>query len=287
MRIILVTISTLIASAMAFGIVKFWGYSQVYFPYQNTLLNKSALTTAPSDTINLHPLSLNKDLKSQILIGDIFFSPKIKNLTSFLQKYKNHVYLNVTNTKDQVVIVTDTISEITDKNFKDIRLKNFDQVKDFTIPLNSLRTYLKNRRIILNLIENPIAGHEILVDELKKMDLLNSDSVIITSPYDVMTKSIKELAPTLIFGSTAPENLRIKALESVSLIEASTFRADIIIHPITYYKRLFYSNELINELNRRHKKWIVGPMDENTFKQNSSLLQKLNSLGVIIQLAPF
>ena len=83
----------------------------------------------------------------------------------------------------------------------------------------------------------------------------------------------------MLFGTTQPEILKLKAMESLHLIEAATMRADVLIYPLTYYKKTFYTEALQTELKRRFKKIIVGPVSATEIEE----AKKLNPLGIIVQ----
>ncbi len=250
MRLITVTVAALIASFIAFITIKFWGQSQVYPVYNNPLLK----TTQEFEVYRL---------------------PQFEHVTEALMSSTDHLYLNITNTLDQKVVITPGKDVLK----YDVRSRLYQDIANDVLLLLKFKDQLQKRNIIFNIVENPIAGHEIFVDELKALNLLNSDRVIVTSPYDVMTKSIKDIAPTLIFGTSQPEILRIKAMESLYLIEAATFRADIVMYPLKYYKHTFFTDELIKELQRRHKQWMIGPIE----KSELDFAKALKPLAIILK----
>ncbi|MFN3454781.1 MAG: hypothetical protein ACK41T_07445 [Pseudobdellovibrio sp.] len=147
--------------------------------------------------------------------------------------------------------------------------------------LEDYKDALQHRKVILNIVENAIAGHLIFIDEVKKLGLDKTDNLFVVTPYETLSKAIKENAPTLIYGASMPEILRIKSMESLNLIEAATFRADVIIHPLKFSKNQqdFYSDTLLKELQRRYRQFIVGPISESQQIE----AEKLNPLATIIQ----
>ena len=104
------------------------------------------------------------------------------------------------------------------------------------------------------------------------------ENFIITSSFEAPLKALKEIAPALVYGSTQPEILKIVAMQSMYLLEATTLRADVIIHPLKIRNQHFFNEEIMTEMTRRHKKIIVGPLYEGELAE--ALL--LKPYGVIV-----
>lgn len=253
MRIIQATLAALFVSAIVFFTVKFWGLSQPYADYK-------------------HPLYET----SEILI---FKKPQFAQVDQALLNTTENIYLDVANTKDQKVVIVATNIDRSMDHTKDIRNKLYSEVEKDVLLLSKYKDQLHKRRVIFNIVENAIAGHLIFTDEIKALGLDKTQNFLITTPYEVLAKSIKELQPTFLYGTSAPEILKMKAMESLGLIEAATMRADVLIYPLTYYKQTFYTETLQNELKRRFKKTIVGPVSASEIEE----AKKLNPLGIIVQ----
>lgn len=271
MRLLAVTFATLIAALIVFATTKFWGQSQVYLEYNHPLLK-----------VQEEPV--------------IYHSYSLAHLEDALKNTRENLFINVTNTRDQkVIIIQDKplasqnsasqntapqkIVSQTTLRTTEYRNKNYEEIKNEVLLLSEFKNELLQRKVIFNIAENAITGHEIFVDELKKLELIKTDSVIVMSPYEVMAKSVKELAPTLIYGTSQPEILRIKAMESIYLTEAATYRADVVVYPLKFYNRTFFTEELVQDIRRRHKNIIVGPISEA--EKDEAL--KLKPLALILQ----
>lgn len=252
MRILSALVVSLFVSASIFFTIKFWGLSQVYAQYEHPFYNENT------------PV--------------MFIKPVFSQMREVLASTQQNVYLDVAFTADQKVVLIQQKSQSQADHTKNVRSKMYEEIKNDVYLLQDFKDFLKNRKIIFNIAENAIAGHLIFVDELKKLELEKGQQTLITSPYETMAQSIKDILPSHLFATTQPEILKIKAMESLKLIEATSFRADIVIYPLTFYKQVFFTEELMNELKRRHKKMIVGPI-------SSTELQKATDLqpfGVII-----
>ncbi|OFZ28688.1 MAG: hypothetical protein A2622_06270 [Bdellovibrionales bacterium RIFCSPHIGHO2_01_FULL_40_29] len=251
MRIILVTFCSLIACLIIFWTVKFWGRSQHYVPYSHPIYVAAAQSSAPL----------------------IFIKPKFENFESAINSNQN-LYLNVATTSDQILVIPK-------REFKEKAIRNskMSEIASDVVLFSTVKEKLENRFLVLNLLENAHAGHAIFWDELKKMGWDKGERLIITSPYEAIAKSLKELAPALLYGSTQPEILRIVAMDSMNLIEAVSLRADVIIHPLKIRNQDFYQETILKELKRRHKQILVGPVTE----EQLSVALDLQPLGIIVE----
>ncbi len=247
MRLFFSVFISLFVSAVFFFTIKFWGQSQRYIDY-------------------------NHAFYSNVQAPLIFEKSTEKTLVENLQSSKN-LYLDIAITLDQQIVLP-----LQSENTK-FRSVNFNDVKSSAVLMSDYATQLNGRRLILNLIENPIAGPDILLAELKKMGFDKENNFVFTSPYDAQMKDLKEKAPAYLFGTTNPEILRIKSMESVYLMEASVFRSDIVIHPLNFYHEAFFTETLLKDLKRRFKRFIVGPIKPEQIEE----AKKLNPLGIIIQ----
>lgn len=254
MRVIAAIVISLLVSTAVFFTVKFWGQSQPYSAYE-------------------HPFFADPNIQ-------LFVKPSFEKVDQILTTTTENVYLDIANTADQKVVIVShaKIDHATDHTL-DIRNKKYADVEKEVLLLEKYKDHLKNRKIIFNLAENAIAGHLIFTDELKKLGLDEGKNIIVTTPYEILARAIKEIKPTLLYGTTQPEILKIKAMESLHLIEAANIRADIVIYPLKYYNQTFYSETLLVEIKRRYKKFIVGPIPAHEIES----AKKLNPFGIIVE----
>lgn len=248
-RVLIVTVFTLILCFISFWIVKLWGQSQVFPIYKHALFTEQ---TSPIE----------------------FVKPSFEKMKIVLDGNEN-IYLDVVNTQDQKLVIP---MRIWAKQEKDIRHLTYDEVKNDVLLLSDYKDKIQNRKIIFNIAENSHAGHEIFFHNIKEIGLEKGETFIVTSPYEAVIKALKELQPALIFASTKPEILKILAMESMYLVEATVIRADVIIHPLTIRKQTFFTDNLLKEFARRNKKIIVGPISADEKEKAVSL----NPYGYVI-----
>ncbi len=252
MRILIITLGTAVVCLIIFLILKIWGGSQTFINYPHPFYNQTKAT----ETI-------------------LFEKPKFSQISEILKNSKNNIYLDIATTKDGIIV----IHEVNKYQTSSFRNKYFKDIKDIVLNLADFKNDLKNRKIIFNLTENAIAGDKTLIEEFQKIGLDDKSEILISAPYEVMSKSLKELAPTYIFAASLPEILRLKAMESFYLIETASLRADVIIHTLYYYKKLFFTETFIHEIKRRNKKMIIGPIPQSEFEE----ALKLKPLGIVLE----
>ncbi len=234
MRIIVVSICALVVFFLGLFTVKFWGKALTFPEYNHSMLQVQA-----------SPIE--------------FIRPSYEHLSETLATNKN-IFLDVTVTFDQKLVIPKRKFAATEKP---IKLFKYDEIKNDVLLVVDLREQLLKRKIIFNLVDNARAIHETFIFDLKAMGIEKGDNFIVTSQYEAPIKALKELAPAFVFGSTQPEILKIVAMQSMYLLEAVTIRADVIIHPLKIRNQNFYNDEILQELKRRHKKIIVGPIGKD------------------------
>jgi hypothetical protein len=262
MRILFSTFIAIFVSFVFFLIIKIWGQSQTHVDYKHPFFQTS-----------------QKTMLFKYANPSYFKSPETEAFDGY--------YLNVAMSEDQKLIVVNPDHEIEKgiENKKQIKFQNItlaelqDGSADAAILFSNIAPQLKNKKIIFNFLDNPLQLIKVFLDAMAAAGLESGDQFIFISGYEPPAKTLKEDKPAYLFGSTQPEILRIKAMESLYLIEAATFRADVIIYPLKYYGRTFFTETLITEIKRRHKKFIVGPIADEEL--NAALA--LEPLAVIIK----
>lgn len=249
MRIIVVTICSLTVFFLGLLTVKFWGKAQTFPEYNHAMLQEQS-----------SPIE--------------FFKPNYDHLSEALASTKN-LFLDVTVTFDQKLVIPKRKFVATEKP---IKLFKYDEIKSDVLLVTDLKNRLINRKIIFNMVDNARAIHETFLFDLKAMGMDKGDTFIVTSQYEAPIKALKELAPAFVYGSTQPEILKIVAMQSMYVLEAVSIRADVIIHPLKIRNQLFYNDEILQELKRRHKKIIIGPIAE----EELPMARQLNPFGIIL-----
>ncbi len=263
-------IATLIALSVSFGffvMIKIWGSSQPYGEYRHPFFT-SFFNGATPETAE--PI--------------IFKTLNPKDLTEGLKTQKN-IYLNIAISSDLKLIILDKDYEAQKQFDKNVTAKlhsrEFKDIADGTpnsaVLVENYKDQLKDKKIIFNMMDNPLQGTTVFINTMEAIGMDAGNNFLFISAFDPPSKDLKSMQATYIYGTSDPEILRIKALESIYMIEAATFRADVLIHPLTFYKQPFFTEVLLKELQRRHKKFIIGPLVEG--EMNAALA--LKPFGVI------
>lgn len=251
MKIILVSITSILILFVSLLTIKFWGQGQFYTEYKHVLLQEQ-----PS----YDPL--------------IFIKPDYANLDEVIKADRN-LMLDISVTFDQKLVLP---KRKWSREEKPVKLRTYDEIKSDVLLLMDYKQFLIKKKIIFNLIENAPAIHETFIFEMKKMALDKGENFIVTSPFEAPLKALKEIAPALLYGSTQPEILKIVAMQAMYLIEAANIRADVIIHPLKIRNQNFFNEEILVEMQKRHKKIIVGPVRAEDLAE----AQQLRPFGIIV-----
>lgn len=118
------------------------------------------------------------------------------------------------------------------------------------------------RKLILNITDNRERIDEKVVSTLEKVVGKKADGkVLIQSPFDVVMSSIKEKKPMLAYGSSQADRMRFRTFQSMGILTATPFKGDVYVGPLIHNKVPLFSQEIRQEMNRRHKKVILGRLE--------------------------
>lgn len=255
MKIIAISLGTVFFVLFAIMTTKFWGQSQFYYEYKHPFLNTQITGSSASEQQSL-----------------IFYNPVPQNTLDTLNG-KENLYLEVAFTRDHEFVLP------LEKFKQAVRYYSYEEISSKVIKMVDLAPLLKApRKVIFNLLENTRAEHEVFMEFMKKMGLEKGENFLVRSEYEAPIKALKELAPALLYGTTKPEILKIVAMQSMYLIEAVTLRADVLVHPLKIRNQNFYNEGIVEEMQRRHKKIIVGPVTPNELAE----AQQLKPFGIIL-----
>ncbi len=229
MRVIFVSAGVLFVVFLCVLITKFWGKSQNFIDYK-------------------HPFTAEVPAELQ------FVRPSYAKLESAINS-GSPLFLDVGITSDGKLILPKAAFK------KPIRNADYSEIKDQVVLLSDVSDKLKSRRIIFNILDSVIAVHQVFVQNMKEIGFDKGENFLVTSEYEQPVKTLKELVPSWLFGSSRPEILKIVAMQSMFVLEATTIRADFVIHPLMIRNQKFFNADLLEELKRRHKRFIVGPIE--------------------------
>jgi glycerophosphoryl diester phosphodiesterase len=265
MRFIFVTLGTVFLILALITMARIWGLGQTYPPYEHAFfINQGPLVIVQADTI----AAIDEALKI---------------------KPDAVIWLDVRISKDQVPFILPASEDVRFlKNREELQAKSpqtpifiggklseypFKQINEFfktTPSLKEIYEKYKGTRFVLNVVDNVADVHSLVVAavEGQKPD----ERTFVQSDALVVITAIKELKPMWVFGTSYSDIMRLLSFESIYLLPATQFKGDVFVSPFTVMKRPAISDGVIEEMRRRNKRIILGPVEtEEEFKKASDL----------------
>lgn len=114
------------------------------------------------------------------------------------------------------------------------------------------------QRFVLNILDNVDNVHLWVTETLKG---LNADKrIILQSNYNVVMESIKKLEPFWLYGCSQADLMRFLTFEGMWLLPTTPFKGDVFIAPFKLLGRPAFRPAAIEEVHRRYKKVLLGPV---------------------------
>jgi len=254
-------------------ITRSWGLSQVEAYYEHPFFQKEVTLQLeiykevflPEELSEKNYISVHKTEDGQLLV----MTPE--EMLSFF-KIKKEEQLH----SPQVFVFKGnklsnyTLKEITEKTSRWSKLELFRE---------SLCQNSKNRTII-NIADNATNIDLSLVEFFDTCPKIG-DQILISSRIGIVVTSIKTLRPRWLFGSSQDDWMRFLTYHSLYILPATPFKRDVYIAPVKYKKRSIINEDIINEMRRRNKKIVLGPIQNleeleiaKSFKPDGLILSK-------------
>ncbi|MGZ3692271.1 MAG: hypothetical protein ACXVAX_12255 [Pseudobdellovibrio sp.] len=250
MKVIWITAGTLFFVFMGLFTTKQWGKAQVFIEYKHPFFS----ITGTEPILFLNPVS-TPEKANEIIQGT------------------ENLYLNVAFTEDHILVLP------LEKFKMEVRYYPLAEIKSKVIVIDQVASHLQPpRKLIFNLVENTRVEQEVFMEAMKKIGLEKGENFLVRSEYEAPIRALKELAPALVFGTTQPEILKLVAMQSMYILEAASLRADVLVYPLKIKNQNFYTEEIVAEMQRRHKKIIVGPVTQSELAE----ARQINPFGIIL-----
>jgi len=237
MRLLAIILGSFVVVGMALLTVRFWGLSQTYSKYSSPFMAES---------------------EPEMLIAPWEQSYFIENYPKLI------LWADVYRGEDKALLV---------RPWQDRHLL-LNSLEKSASPARPLLTDLlksqPHQRFILSVIANEQGIHQqikMILDETKA-----KDRVLITSEYPIVMESIKELEPTALFGSSSADIVRLKSFLSLGVLPAAPFKGDVLITQLNKNGISLINPGIVQEVQRRQKKVILGPLE------NRAEIQEARSL---------
>jgi len=269
MRLLLISLCSLILLGMMLATARFWGLGIPYQEFKHDFFEKRALYTLRVENLGQAADAVKAD-------------PDVV------------LWIDVRITKDQKLIVLspETAQSYLKKESigsefigSKVHYYNWSLLKSLFVEAKFLSDFVSQfpqQRFIINVIDNQYKIDQFVVSELKAHS--PEKRFLIQSETDIIIKSVKEREPFWLYGMSLPELTRLVTFSSIGLHPAISVRGDVLITPFKIHQRNFMNEEVLLEMKRRMKKVLLGPLkNEADINQAASLFQKNLIDGFIVE----
>lgn len=276
MRIIIISILSLLALAVLITMARIWGLSQPHALYEHTYFSgPTPLVIVQVTTLEEAREALR--LKSDAILWlDVRFSQE--RVPFILSPDRDAAFLKMK-------------KEAQDQNpqtpiFIGARLSDYpwEEINEFYKTTPALKEFYEEfpqTRFVLNLVDNVADAHLKLVEAIEKHK--PNQRTLIQSEALVLMTSIKELKPEWVYGTSTPDIMRLLTLDSMYVLPATIFKGDVFIAPFTIKNRAAFNDDIISEMQRRQKRIFLGPIQSEAQFHKA---QSLNVTGLITDNLP-
>ncbi len=263
MRLIFISLGTLLIVGLMWGIAHFWGLSQVYVPFESPFfaadLNpKSNQNPIQSQSSNSASAATTQSSTSATPITPMTAAPKKWVVIPweqnyFLEKIPDAIlWADVYRGEADLLLVKPWVER--NKPNRQLEKKSTS-----TRPLlTDLLTQYSKARFVLNITDNVEQIHEQVANIIEQTKA--SGRVIITSPYPVVINSIKDLKPMELYTNSSVDFVKMNFFEALKLLPAMPFKYDIFFGPLMHRNTPIVTKDMVIEIRRRHKKVLIGPI---------------------------
>ncbi len=229
------SLGTLLIAFIAFMTIKMWAEKQTFTAFRAPFFEKFAGSSDQTEP----------GISPEIIVGweQNFLLEKHPALILWADVYR---------AEDQSLLVKPWADRNKSK-------KLMEQIPNPARPLlKDLLLKFPKTRFVVNCNDNV---QDIQIQLAKVIDESHaSDRVLLSSDYNTILLSTKEINPMIIFGSTVADMTRLKTFASMSLLAAAPFKGDVFFAPLKYHGRPAATAELVQEMKRRLRKVILGPL---------------------------
>jgi len=243
MRVLFISIVSIIVLAIVLTITRLWGLGQQYAEFQHPFFNGSKT-----------PLVILRTENEKELADAIAQMPEVV------------IWMDVETTADKKLIVFSR-----DFTAKEISFEAYRGPKSLAYPFQKLQnvhpdvrelkdivTKYPTQRFVLNITDN-VENVHLWVDQALK-GLSPEKRILIQSNYNVIINSIKDLEPFWLYGCSQADLMRFLTFDSMWILPATPFKGDVYIAPFKLLGRPAFHENILDEVRRRNKKVVLGPL---------------------------
>lgn len=276
MRIIFITIASLVALAILVLMARIWGMGQVHYKFEHAFFNGTTpMIIVKADTLDAvkEALKLRPDA---IIWADVRFSRE--KIPFILPASRDVEFLDMKKAEQEKnpttpILIGGRLAEYP-----------WEQINEFYKTTPALKEYYEQfpqTRFVLNIIDNTSEAHIALVNAIK--DFKPNERTFIQSDALILMTSIKEIKPEWVYGTSTPDLMRFLTFDSMFILPSTQFKGDVFVAPFLLRKRPAFNDDIIAEMRHRNKRVILGPItNENEYAEAS----RLNADGLITENLP-
>lgn len=262
MRIIVISVLSLLALAVLITMTRIWGMSQPHVLYDH------AFFSGPTPLIIAQVKTFDEAKAAITLKSDVV------------------LWLNVRFSKERTPFVLDATRDAEFLNFKraeqeknpqtpiftGARLSDYswEQINEFYKTTPAIKEFYEQfpqSRFVLNLVDNVAEAHLRLVEAIEGFKpnprtLIQSDTLILMT-------ATKDLKPEWVYGTAVADIMRLLTLDSMYVLPATLFKGDVYIAPFKVMNRPAFNAHIIAEMHRRQKRIFLGPIQSEAQLQQA------------------
>lgn len=253
MRVLLISIATVIVIGLLILMTRIWGMGQVFAEFPHEYFNG----TPPLMVVKADSLEAVKTILAKKPDAAIYIDVRVSN---------DKVAFVLSPTRDEEFMVNRLQMQ---KDHPETRIYtggrlseySWEQINEFYKTTPALKEYYQQfpqTRFVLNLVDNAMDVHVTVTDAIS--DLNPDKRTIIQSDANVVIDSVKTLKPAWLYGTSVPDLVRMLTFDSMYLLPAIQYKGDVFIAPFKISKRNAFNADIIEEMRRRHKKIMLGPL---------------------------
>ncbi len=246
MRLLFISVGTLLVFGMLLFMTRLWGLSQGYQAFEHPFLEAAK----PWQVVRVFDLK-----EAEALVQ------KKKDVIFWLDlaKSQDHKFL-VVDINRKVELTPDSMKEAFRGNknyFYDLSVLRSVYEKEYL--LDEFLEKFPNTRMIFNIRDNAMSIHTSITEliTLKKA----SDRVLIQSDVELVLKTTKELQPLWLYGTSRSDIMRLLNFDSMGLLPTCAFVGDVFIAPFKVLRRPAFNQDVLTEVRRRKKHILLGPLE--------------------------
>ena len=264
MRLVLISIFSVLAVAVALVTLRLYGLSQNHIslshPFIEKLRTEKPIKIAYRGLSSQYPGNTRKALQAAY--------NKNPKVIFFVDVYQSQDKKLVLISSADLQENTQSKGQVREVTFREIQKLQPTWPKGSLLPpektkfitLNTALKKFPQSFFILNIQANEKGIHRNLVKTIEDQDA--GERILIQSDYDVILDAVRKLKPRWLFGSGQTERTKLKLLKDLYIETIAPVKADVVITPI-YFKKTkqrYFGQELITEMQRRQKIVILGPV---------------------------